>query len=105
MFFLSFGWFSHICKGKSKSLSKPVTYYCVLIDSRDKEIIKNRHPSDYATFLDADNVIYYDGLDYVAHDDLLPFESQVNILSPKIVGLVHGMYWLYLNWFAFNETS
>jgi len=65
-------------KGKSKSLSKPVTYYCVLIDSRDKEIIKNRHPSDYATFLDADNVIYYDGLDYVAHDDLLPFESQDN---------------------------
>lgn len=65
-------------KAKSKSLSRPVTYYCVLIDSRDKEIIKNRHPSDYATFLDAGNVIYYDGLDYVAHTDLLPFETQDN---------------------------
>ena len=74
-------------KAKSKSLSRPVTYYCVLIDSRDKEIIKNRHPSDYATFLDAGNVIYYDGLDYVAHTDLLPFETQVFLKwSPKFVG-------------------
>ena len=70
-------------KAKSKSLSRPVTYYCVLIDSRDKEIIKNRHPSDYATFLDAGNVIYYDGLDYVAHTDLLPFETQVCIIKMK----------------------
>ena len=76
-------------KAKSKSLSRPVTYYCVLIDSRDKEIIKNRHPSDYATFLDAGNVIYYDGLDYVAHTDLLPFETQVFLKwSPKFVGQI-----------------
>jgi len=70
---------SSLPKMNAGSITKFHPYYQVLIDSRDCPFVSNRTQTEAVTFLghpdNSKSVYSIKGLDYVAHEDILPYTS------------------------------
>ena len=67
---------------KDKSEKERITYYVVMIDSRDKNLIANRHEYDYVRLFGGtpeenflSNLNTKDAFDYVSFEDIVPYEA------------------------------
>eukprot|EP00093_Oithona_nana_P006814 06814.XXX_103432_104588_1 [CDS] Oithona nana genome sequencing. len=66
-------------ESKKELKGKTATYYQVLIDQRDWSHTASRAQTESVTFLNPENTrnLYaLPGLDYVAHDDIIPYSTQ-----------------------------
>ena len=66
---------------KDKSEKERITYYVVMIDSRDKNLISNRHEYDYVRLFGGtpeenflSNLNTKDAFDYVSYEDIVPYD-------------------------------
>ena len=101
---------------KDKSEKERITYYVVMIDSRDKNLITNRHEYDYIRLFGGtpeenflSNLNTKDAFDYVSYEDIVPYDpdhGNENVSSMIFKApIVHDLFDTFLVSNDVNSTS